>query len=245
MGLNTGALYIIIILFLLFGLAYLATGPSPSQSPILTGTEVAVNDAIPEQAQDKLQLLTFDGATITPPAGSVCQPGGINARPEIIIGYSPSHGTAVPSDGLIQLWATDTGHLLVAPAARISHNSGRVLAPGDTTQLAPDGHRIAPSLYVFPQTADNQGQPYFPTIIKGDYNNGRSQVARGRDAVPYDGKPSEKYVLQYIWKIQDIGLTPGAYQLQFVVSDAQAAHGVACISIRVYEPANPRYAIPD
>ena len=242
MGINTGALYIIIIMLILLGLAYTATGPTPSQSPILTGTEVKINNAKKEQPQDKLTLLTFDGATITPPAGSVCN----TTSKGIIIGNTPAHATAIPSDGFLKVWATDADqHLLVAPSATISHNSGNVLRPGDLNYLAPDGYRLAPQLYVFPQTVDAGGQPYYPKRMLGDYNNGRPQVARGRETLPYDSLPSKKYVLEYIWSIQEIGLTAGSYDLQYVIADGEGNHEIKCISIRVYDPVNPRYEIPD
>lgn len=245
MGLNTGALYIIIILFIIGGLAFLATGPLPTESPTLTGVQVAVDGGEKLDPQDKLTLLTFNGATITPPAGSICNSGGVNNRPEIIVAVEPQSGTAIPSDGVIKVWATDTDHLKIAPDARVSNTSGNVTDEGKLFERAPDGHYYAPSLYVFPQTVDNNGLPYLPYNIKGDYDNGTKQVARGRETVPYYGKPTQKYVLEYIWKAEDIGLIPDSYDLQFVISDSQGNHGVACTSIRVYEKDNPRYVIPD
>lgn len=245
MGLNTGALYIIIILLIITGLAFLATGPIPTESPILTKEEVVIDQATNQAAQDRLQLLTFGGATITPPATSLCRAGGANARPEILIAYSPAHATAVSSDGFIKLWVSDANHLLIAPGEKVSNNSGTVLIPGDKTFKLPDGYIQAPALYVFPQTVEKNGQPYFPSSIRGDYNNGTVQVSRGRETLPYYAVTPNKYIVEYIWKVQDIGLTPDAYELQFVISDGSNTHGIGCIAIRVYDPVNKRYEIPD
>ncbi len=242
---NTGMLYIMIILFMLIGISYVATGPTPTQSPLGIGTEVAINNAAQKNAQSNLQLLSFTGAVITPPAGSICRRGGVNNRPEIILAYSPAHGKAVRSDGQIKVWAQDNKPLFIAPNERIGRNSGAIVKPGDRTLTAPDGLIWEPQLYVFPQTVDNNGKPYFPNNIKGHYNNGEVRVAYGMEKLPPGVIAKDKYVAQYTWNVKDVGLVPGAYQLQFVIHDGGQGRAIGCIAIRVFEPPDPRWVIPD
>jgi hypothetical protein len=243
-GVNTGMLYIIVIMLIISAIAYLITGPSPAQTGVQTGTEVTINDAVSEEAKDRLQLYTFGGATITPPGGSLCQPGGVNARPEIIVHVSPDHAKSVRSDGQVKLWVNDNKPPMVAPGERITRNSGRIISPGDRAAKAPDGYLLAPALYVFPQTAEAGGQPYFPSSIRGDYNNGTVRLAFGIERLPANIQLANRYTSQYTWNVRDLGLRAGSYQLQFVIMDGSDKHGVKCVNIRVYDSPDPRFVIP-
>lgn len=242
---NTGTLYIIIIMLLILGIAYLVTGPSPAQVGVQTGTEVTINEATSETAKDRLQLYTFGAATITPPTSSLCQPGGANARPEIIAHVSPAHAQAISSDGRIRIWVNDDKHPMIAPGERITRNSGAIITPGDRAARAPDGYLLEPALYVFPRTADAGGQAYFPTNIRGDYNNGSIRIAYGIERMPADVVLKFGYTSQYTWNVKDLGLAPGSYSLQLVVMDGTDKHAVKCINIRVYETPDRRWTIPD
>lgn len=243
-GINTGMLYIIVIILIILGVAYVATGPTPTQTGVQQGTEVVINSAVSEDAKDRLQLYTFGAASITPPADSSCKPGGINARPEIIVHVSPEHAKAVASDGRIKLWVNDSKPPLIAPNEKIQRNSGVVMTPGDRAAKAPDGYLLAPALYVFPQNAEAGGQPYFPRSIKGDYNNGDIRLAYGIERTPANIKLQYGYTAQYSWNVSDLGLRAGSYQLQFVVMDGTDKHAVKCITMRVYDKPNVRYKIP-
>ncbi len=242
---DTGTMYIIVILLILFGIAYLVTGPSPTQSTVNTGTEVVIGEAQSEDAKARLQLYTFAAATITPPASSVCSKGGINTRPEILVYSTPKNGEAISIDGQIKVWANDTAPLLIAPGERITRNSGAIIAPGDRAAKAPDGYIWAPALYIFPQTVDAGGQPYFPSSIRGDYNNGTIRLAFGIERLPASIQLQNRYTAQYIWNVKDLGLQPGSYQLQFVIHDGGTGRAVKCISMRVYENPDKRWTIPD
>lgn len=243
-GINTGMLYIIVIILIILGIAYIVTGPTPTQTGVQQGTEVVINNATSEEAKDRLQLYTFGAATITPPADASCRPGGINARPDIIVHVSPDHAKAVASDGRIKLWVNDDKPPLIAPNERVQRNSGAILTPGDRAAKAPDGYLLEPAVYVFPQTAEAGGQPYFPRSIKGDYNNGDIRLAYGIERTPANVTLRYKYTAQYSWNVSDLGLRAGSYQLQFVVMDGTDKHAVKCITMRVYDKPNVRYKIP-
>jgi hypothetical protein len=236
-GINTGALYIIFIMLVLFGFAYITSGPTPSQTPILTGPEVALTNRTNGSAKANLQLYKFDGVTITPPVSSLCVKGGANKHPEALIGFLPQQAYAVSTDGQIELWVSDSQPPYISPNEEINKSSGDVKTPGDRNATAPDGYRWEPQLYVFPQTVDKNGQPYYPSVVHGNYNTTLMEgVAYGSDNLPPNSLPLAKYTAEFVWNVKDIGLTDNDYQIQFVVHDGNKQLGVKCISIRVYTP---------
>ncbi len=253
---NTGALYIMLIMAILIGFAFLATGPAPSQAPIPLGKEVVINDKVAGKKESTLQLYMFGGATITPPAESLCRKGGANTNPELIIAYSPEHGAAVRSDGQIKVWLNGPAPFRVAPEEKINRSSGQIKTMGDRSATAPDGYIWEPALYIFPNTVDKGGRPFFPTFIRGSYNNSDQEdggdqykgikVSYGAEPVPpkifYQDKGRS---LQLIWNVKDLGLKEGFYQLQVMAHDGRGGRAIACWAIRVYKVADPKYAIPD
>ncbi len=246
-GVNTGALYIIIILLIITGVAYLITGPTPTQTRVNTGTEVTrgnVNQK-PINNNQRLQLYSFGGATITPPATGSCRRGGINTRPEIIVYYSPQHAKAISNEGQIKIWVNDAKPPFIAPGEIVTRNTGTIVTKGRRDELAPDGFRIAPAMYIFPQTAEAGGQPYYPTTIKGSFNNSEPRVAYGMERIPASINVRYPHTVQYGWNVRDLGLQPGSYQLQFLVMDGNGTgRGVGCITIRIYEAPGKRFMIP-
>ena len=238
MGINTGALYIIVILLILFSIAFLLTGPLPGQATDPTGSEVSIGKPAQQTGdKNKLQLIQFSGATITPPMTSLCQKGGKNTHPEIILGYSPAHASGVSTTGQIKIWLNDTSPLKIAPSELVNRNSGTIITPGDRTATAPDGFLWEPALYIMPQTVDVAGShAYFPTLIQGGYNNGADRVAFGMDQLPPGaGNPKNPFTVEYTWNVSDLGIKPGAYQLQFVAHDGESGRAIGCIAVRVYE----------
>lgn len=233
-------------MLLLFGLAYILTGPTPESAPTPVGTEVQIDKPKANKKEDRLQLYTFTAATITPPADSLCKKGEDNTNPDLIIAHSPAHGTAVRKDGQIKIWTNDTAPLKIAPNEKIVRSSGQIATPGDRTARAPDGYLWEPALYIFPNTVDAGGRAFFPTFIRGSYDNGEVKVSYGSDQVPpaviYKDKGRSA---QIIWNVQDLGLVPGSYQLQFVVHDGNAGRAISCIAIRVYDFPDPKTEIPD
>jgi len=243
MGINTGALYIIFIMLAIAGFGYLISGPTPSETPILTGPEVALTAGKSGNAQSNLQLYNFNGATITPPITSLCSKGGANVHPEALIAYAPSQGSGVSSQGQIDLWVTDTQQPYIAPGEQITKSTGAVKAAGDRTATAPDTYRIEPQLFIFPQTMEKGGKQYYPDFVRGDYNNGTvttpaTGVSYGADLLPTYALPTSNYVVEYVWNVANIGLTDADYNIEFVVHDGHLKLGVRCMTIRVYTPSD-------
>lgn len=236
MGVNTGALYIIFIMVGLLGLAYIASGPTPSQTPILTGPESIITPAPQKNAQAMLQLYNFGAATITPPVNGLCKKGGANNHPEALVAYTPPQATAVSTDGQISLWVSDTKPPHIAPNEVVIGGTGAIRTPGDRNATAPDGYRWEPQLYIFPATVENKGQPYYPNFIRGGYNNGTAMDSHNNDVIPPDHLPTSNTTVEYIWNVNDIGLTDRDYQIEFVAHDGNNGLGVKCISLRVYTP---------
>jgi hypothetical protein len=236
MGINTGALYIIFIMLAISGFAYVASGPTPSQTPILTGPEVVLNKQNANQQRAMLQLYNFNGVTITPPVANLCSKGGANTRPDIMIATSPDQSSGVSSDGQISLWVSDKKPPLIAPGSVINKSTGQVINEGETAGAAPDGFIWAPQLYVFPATEENKGKAYFPAFIKGAYNNGAPLYSFNSDVLPPNSLPQSTYTAEDIWNVSDIGLTDGDYNIEFIAHDGSTGLGVKCLSIRVYTP---------
>ena len=236
MGINTGALYIIFIMLAITGFAYITSGPTPSQTPILTGPEVALNRNTNGNPKANLQLYHFNGATITPPVTSLCRKDGANVHPEALIAYLPEQARAVSTLGQIKLWVSDTHPPSIAPNEQITKSSGSVKTPGDRGAKAPDGYLWEPQLYVFPATVDNNGKQYFPAYVQGNYNNGQDMVSFGSDIVPPNALPLSKFTVEFVWNVKDIGLTDGEYKIEFVAHDGNQKLGVRCMNLRVYTP---------
>jgi len=236
MGINTGALYIIFIMLAISGFAYVASGPTPSQTPVLTGPEVVLNGQGTNKSRAMLQLYNFNGVTITPPVANLCSKGGANTRPDIMIATSPSQSSGVSSDGQISLWVSDKLPPLIGPNAKVVKSSGAVKDQGDTTTPAPDGFFWPPQLYIFPATEENHGKAYYPAYIKGYYNNGIPLVSYNSDVLPPNALPKNDYTVEYVWNVSDIGLTDADYNIEFIAHDGTTGLGVKCLSIRVYTP---------
>ncbi len=247
MGVNAGALYIIFIIIVISGFAYIMSGPTPSQTPTLIGPEVAASKPNTNQSRTVLQLYNFGGATITPPVTNMCSKGGANKNPNALISFSPSQATAVSSDGQISLWVSDSKSPYISPNEVVTKSSGAIKTKGDLTAKAPDNYLLEPQLYVFPATVENNGKAYFPDFAKGNYNNGVLQTSFNSDVLPPISLQKNDYTLELVWNVKNIGLTDGAYNIEFVAHDGNENLGVKCISIRVYTPPeaqNPGNALP-
>jgi hypothetical protein len=236
-GVNTGALYIIFIILAVTGFAYVASGPTPSQTPILTGSGVVLTNQNSGNAKANLQLYKFNGATITPPASNLCKPGGANVHPNALVAYWPPQATAISTTDQIELFVSDTKPPYISPNEIITRSSGAVKVPGDRAATAPNGYLWEPQLYVFPQTVEKDGRPYFPSWVQGDYNNGAmTGVSYGSGTLPVDSLPLSKFTVEYVWNVKDIGLTDGEYSIEFVAQDGNAKVGMRCMSLRIYTP---------
>jgi len=236
-GINTGALYIIFIMLALLGFAYIASGPTRSKKPILTGPEVVLTNGSKGNSKANLQLYHFQGVTITPPTTNLCRKGGANKHPEALIAYSPQQAQAVSSTGQIKLWVSDTRPPFISPNEIITKATGDVKTPGDRTVAAPDTYLLGPQLYILPKSVENKGKAYFPTKVQGDYNNlVMVGVSYGGDNPPPNALPLSRYTVEFVWNVKDIGLTDGEYQIEFVAHDGNLRLGVRCMDLRVYTP---------
>lgn len=248
MGVNTGALYIIFIMLALLGFAYIMSGPTPSQTPVPTGPEVVLNkSAATNKAKAELQLYHFTGVTITPPTANLCTKGGANQNPDALVAYSPQQSTGVSSTGQISLWVSDSLPPIVSPGEEIIRSSGAVKRHGALNAYAPDNYLMEPQLYIFPETVEKNGKPYYPDFVKGAYFNGTPLVSYNTDVMPQNALPTKYFTTEFIWNISEIGLTDGDYQIQFVAHDGHSVLGVKCISIRVFtapEAENPENKLP-
>ncbi len=237
MGINTGALYIIFIMLAILGFAYITSGPTPTQTPLLTGPEVVLTKNTSGNAKANLQLYNFEGVTITPPVSNLCRKGGDNKHPEALIAYLPLQSQAVSSTGQIKLWVSDTRPPYIAPNEKITKSTGDVKTPGDRTELAPDGYIYEPALYIIPKTVEAKGKAYYPSFVRGDYNNlAMTGVSYGSDNLPPNALKLSSYTVEFIWNVKDIGLTDGEYKIEFVAHDGNKRLGIRCMNLRVYTP---------
>jgi len=138
------------------------------------------------------------------------------------------------------------------------------ITPGDRT--ATDGRGAGfflwePALYITPLTsinesglsrndAENGGRPFFPTLIKGDYNPNVNKKGVGLQGPPIDsdyasfettdgkyhhkgGGLTEKFTAEYIWDVNSLRLPSGYYHIQLVIHDGDNNLGIDCIALGI------------
>ena len=182
-----------------------------------------------------------------PPPPSLGEDEAVNNEPEILAGYSPPLGEAVSEGGQIVVWVNDEWPEAIAPGEQVDATTGRILVPGDRTAKAPDGYLWEPALYIAPQTVEAGGPPHFPQFIKGWYNNaptatkpmgGKNAPSLGAPGAPIDTAPAgvdlrEKYTTQLVWNVDALGLGPGTYTGEFVISDGDLDRAIGCVTIHI------------
>ena len=171
-----------------------------------------------------------------PPPPSLCTDPSVNTEPGILLAYSPPPGVAVSTNGVIKVWVNDEGAPFVAPGEQVDSSSGLVTAPGNRSATAADGLLYEPALYFAPGTPLNGGTPYFPTWIKGQYNNqpptvGPVQTSCCMDSLPFTGR--DKYSVEYVWDVSKMNLGPGTYTAIFVIHDGDRDRGIGCVTIAI------------
>ena len=239
---SSGNVYIITILGFLLAVSAVAVGGVPSELSPTGGTAVKVvpPSQSPNHNINNLQLQTFGFVTIAPtPAsvGQLCQAGGVNNEPEILVGYSPASGQSVSATGQVKVWVNDEGAPFIAQNEVVNLSTGEVTTPGDRTGKAADGFLFEPALYISPQTAETGGTPHFPNVIKGTFNNnpagGRGSGTKGAtiDTPPAGSSLDADYTAEMIWNVSSLGLAAGSYQAEFVIHDGDRDRGVGCVSL--------------
>lgn len=229
-----GNYFIVGVLALLLVLGFMAVGGLPSQNSSETGQQVNVINPTPGPAHSDLQLKTFGYVTIVPtstaPEGSICQTT-VNSDPSIILTYLPTAGQTVSATGQIKVWVNDAGAPFISTGEQVNPTTGAVTTIGDRAAKAADGYLLEPGLYIAPETVENDGQPHFPDFIKGQFNNTGllGNVTNGPEYDPLPpGSPQpgevnpnglgfNRYVAEYIWNVQNLGLATGTYQAEFLI----------------------------
>ena len=225
--------------------------PGATQACCGTGTQTCSGVEFPTWGP----CLGPDGATLTcggtscgtgefsscdgglPPMPKLCQAGGVNNEPEILVGYAPASGQSVGAGGQIKVWVNDEGAPIIAPGEVVDPSSGAITTPGDRTAKAPDGFLWEPALYIAPATAENGGTPHFPDRIFGDYNNttqkGAGLHVAGMELPPPGSVLSEKYTAEFVWNVDALMLPAGTYVAEFVIHDGDRDRGVGCVTITI------------
>jgi hypothetical protein len=172
-----------------------------------------------------------------PPMPMLCQAGGVNNEPEILVGYAPANGQTVGAGGQIKVWVNDEGAPIIAPGEIVDPQSGVITTPGDRTAKAADGYLWEPAVYIAPQTAENGGTPHFPDFIHGDYNDttkkGPGLHVAGMDPPPSGSVLSENYTAEFVWNVSTLMLPTGTYIAEFVIHDGDHDRGVGCVTITI------------
>jgi hypothetical protein len=240
-----GNIFIVTILALLFTVSATAVGGLPSMLSPTNGTVVKIKPPVQNTQHNNLQLETFGYVTLAPtptkapPATSaLCQSGGVNNEPEILVGYLPAQGETVTGNGQIKVWVNDENAPIIAPGEAVDPTTGAITAPGDRTAKAPDNYIWEPALYISPQTAESGGTPHFPNFVKGDYNNappdrGSGIAGPNTDPIPPGSTHDLSYMSEYIWNITGLGLAPGTYLAEFVIHDGDRDRGVGCVNFTI------------
>jgi hypothetical protein len=215
--------------------------PGATRSCCDTGTQTCAGGEFPTWGNclspSGTTLTCGDSSSSLPPEPALCQPGGVNNEPEILVGYAPATGQSVGADGQIKVWVNDEGASIIAPNELVDLATGAIATPGDRTAKAPDGYLWEPALYIAPMSAENGGMPHFPSFIKGDYNNttkkGAGVHVPGMDPVPSGAVLTEMYTTEFVWNVSALGLAPGTYVAEFVIHDGDKDRGIGCVTITI------------
>lgn len=229
------------VLMFVVGLAVFLVGGFVTVTKDFTPPSVAIiTTPTYEPKKQSLQLQIIPLITVAPTVPqqpSLCQQGGANNEPEILVGYSPGQGQTVSAGGQIKVWVNDEGAPIVGPDAHVNPSTGQVTSVGNPPAKAPDNYLWEPALYIAPQTAESGGTPHFPTYIKGDYNNNTSKGSGtnvpGMDPPPPGSHLAEPYTGEDIWDVNSLGLGPGTYLAEFVIHDGDEDRGVGCVTITI------------
>ncbi len=225
------------------GAAQSCTTPGATRACCNSGTQTCTGFEFPTWGP----CLAANGTTLTcdgscgggsggaPPM--LCQAGGVNNEPKILVGYAPANGQTVGKGGQIKVWVNDEGAPIIAPGEMVDATTGAITMPGDRTAKAADGYLWEPALYIAPQSAENGGTPHFPNFIHGDYNpttqKGPGVHVAGMEPPPAGSTLSQAYTAEFVWNVDALALAPGMYIAEFVIHDGDRDRGVGCVTITI------------
>lgn len=223
-----------------------------------------------------LQLRTLGFITVTPttppspitsaPQNINCQ-DAINTESGILVGSDPPPGGTAIAGGKLRIWVNDERAPHVAPGTTIDAN-GNITSLGSATNskdVGTDGNGMylwEPAIYLttistptqsgpYTGDAENGGKPYFPTVIKGDFNpniiagtGGIIGPAIDSDYVNFENGPDylnqniganlpQKYTAEFIWDISSLGLQPGLYHVEEVLHDGDRNVAINCVAFQL------------
>ena len=200
------------------------------------GEQLDCGDAAPGEALDAGVFPPFCGSDVTT----------LPIEADVILAYSPTSGQTVSENGQIKVWVTDECPPFIAPNEQLDPSTGAITSPGDQTAKYIDGYFQEPALYIAPETAEKKGKPYFPTAIKGAYDNGyytdpnfmncgtsaTTGTVQGVDPLPSSAVAlQQKYVAEDIWDVASLHLCPGTYVAEFLIPDGDLDRAVGCTQI--------------
>ncbi len=262
-AIGSGMMFVMILVLIAGAIGYtLIGGQLPQLDNNKIGNTVVVVTPSAKTAQKNLQLYTFLGLTITPtiPPGNTtgCSKSDFNTEDEILVGSDPAPGTSTSSK--IRVWVTDEAPNRIAPNEVVSPSTGEITTIGDRnakdTDTDGEGNYLwEPTIYVAPAIGAPPTKPfcnakmgsctpYFPNIIKGEYNSDpekSSSKTKGpaidADWINFKNGPGAGDLLEhsseYIWDVTTFGLAPGTYWAQFVIHDGDDNLGISCITIQI------------
>ncbi|HWY79645.1 MAG TPA: hypothetical protein VNW29_04775 [Candidatus Sulfotelmatobacter sp.] len=243
---TVGNFFVFGVLALLLVVGITAVGGLPPQSYPNEGQ--IVNIITPTRGADynNLQLKTFGYVTLAPPHSSSICSSSANSEKEILIGYLPGLGQSVSSTGQIKVWVNDESPPFISPGEQVDKATGQITKAGNRAVKAEDGYLYEPALYIAPQTVEAGSSPFFPNLVKGDYNNSPPLIGHLSKSVPIEQPPpgskpiggpnpngpeANIYKSEFIWNVSSIGLTTGTYQAEFLIHDGDHDRGIGCVSL--------------
>lgn len=176
----------------------------------------------------------------------------------IFIGFDPGPDGKVGSSGNIRVWVTDELPNFISPGEFVDPTTGAI-TPGNRTAKDSKGILWEPAIYVTPLSSSNQsgpysgdeengGTPYFPILIKGDYNphppnrGGIMTYPKGpaidSDYINYKNGPDwsgsiwskglqvQQYIGEYIWDTKSF--KHGTNRIQIIIHDGDGDYTLTC-----------------
>ncbi len=257
--------FIFIALIVIFAFL-LVDGVSPVINKSTDPNHYVLVAPSPSSSKKTLQLETLQPISSTPQTNQ-CQNSHFNSEQGILLGLDPAPGGSVVS-GKVRAWVTDEKAPIVAPGEIVDPTSGAITKTGDrtarnTTLRGKDNYLWEPAIYLTAITdsningpysgdAENGGNAYFPSFIKGQYNSNislpsvdlKTNLLIDSDYTSFENGPDylnkgmesgtpTGYNAEYVWDINSFGLPPGSYRAEFTIHDGDGDLAIDCVTIQL------------